>query len=86
MLLGGLKSGHLSPSEFAVMDDWRIVSLKEPDRIGYGFLNEAKESTLATTDSIRTAIGLPSVHLRNKLVSIQEKTGMDFYLTDWIKG
>lgn len=86
LLIKNLKSGYLSPSEYAVIDDWRISIINESEKIGYGFLTEVKSSTLEKTNNLRTAVGLPTIELRNKLARIEKEKGMNFYMTDWLKG
>ncbi len=43
-------------------------------------------STLTETDKLRLKVGLRTVELRNRLVDLEKKTGMNFYLPDWVKG
>lgn len=88
LLLKAIISGDLSPGDFAVIEDWRITVGSDHKKSAYGYLNPIKQNELAVSDSLRTAIGLPSVKLRNELVDIQNKTGIDLYLegTMWIKG
>ncbi|MEM7551375.1 MAG: hypothetical protein AAF363_16965 [Bacteroidota bacterium] len=86
-LLGALEKGEISPFEFAVIEDWRIAVL---DRLtGYGFLGpDLTKERLNIVNQNRSRIGMRSIELRNQLVEIEEKTGMDFYLLGgpWQKG
>lgn len=46
------------------------------------------KADLSRIDELRKTVSLRPVELRNTLVEIQEKTGMDFYLkgNPWIEG
>ncbi|GAA0890680.1 hypothetical protein GCM10009122_03590 [Fulvivirga kasyanovii] len=81
-----LEKGQISPYEFAIIDDWRIAVSSDRTQAGYGFLNPPLSSTLTETNKLRQSIGLRTVELRNKLVDVEKKTGMDFYLPDWVDG
>jgi hypothetical protein len=85
-LIMAIKKGELSPYEYALMDDWQIAVSSERTEPGYGFLMPPIEASLSKTNELRQAIGLRTIAVRNKLVDVAEKTGMNFYLPDWIKG
>lgn len=85
-LIGAIENGEMSPYEFALADDWQKAAASERTATGYGFLISPKKATLSQTDELRRKIGLRSIGLRNKLVEVEEKTGMNFYLPDWIEG
>ncbi|PWJ43861.1 hypothetical protein [Sediminitomix flava] len=85
-LLKAIEKGEMSPYEFALIDDWYIAVSSNRKQTGYGFLNSPLKSTLLETDQLRQNVGLRSVEQRNKLVEIEKKTGMNFYLPDWISG
>lgn len=87
-LLQALKKGEMSPEEFALVDEWRIATLTDPTEVSYGFLEPPISDQLSSTDSLRTAIGLRSVRLRNQLVELEEKTGLNMYLfgSPWVEG
>jgi len=85
-LINAIANGDISPYEFALMDDWQKAVESERAVPGYGFLNSPKKYTLLKTNQLRQDIGLRSVGLRNKLIDMEKKTGMNFYLPDWIKG
>ena len=85
-LIKAIETGQISPYEFALIDDWRIAIISERTQTGYGFLNPPSTSTLIETNKLRFKVGLRTVELRNKLVDIEKKTGMNFYLPDWIDG
>lgn len=78
--------GEMSPYEYALADDWRRVVEFGRDTPGYGFLSQPTQATLERTNLLRQHIGLRTVELRNKLVDIESKTGMNFYLPSWVKG
>ena len=83
-LILAIDKGQISPYELALMDDWKIATgSSEP---GYGFLNPTKRSTLLQTNMLRSAVGLRSVELRNKLIEVEQKTGLKFYLPKWVDG
>ena len=83
-LILAIDKGQISPYELGLMDDWKIATgSSEP---GYGFLNPTKQSTLSETNMLRSAVGLRSVELRNKLIEVEYKTGLNFYLPRWVKG
>lgn len=81
-----LEKGQISPYEFAIIDDWRIAVSSDRTQAGYGYLSPPLSSTLTETNKLRQSIGLRSIELRNKLVDVEKKTGMNFYLPDWIDG
>tara|TARA_R110002072_G_scaffold265397_2_gene424268 strand:+ start:219 stop:1214 length:996 start_codon:yes stop_codon:yes gene_type:complete len=85
-LIEAIWKGQISPYEFAMIDDWYLSVSSGGIQTGYGFLNPPLSSQLAETDSLRKRIGLRSIELRNKLVDVENKTGMNFYLPDWIEG
>ena len=86
MLLRAIQQGEMSPYEFALIDDWQKAVSSDRTEPGYGFLTPPRQSTLAKTNQLRQKIGLRTVGLRNKLVEMEKKTGMNFYLPDWIDG
>jgi hypothetical protein len=81
-----LALGQISPYEFSMIDDWRIAVVSNRTAVGYGFLNTPLSGTLSETNALREKAGLRSVQLRNKLVGIEQKTGMNLYLPDWVEG
>lgn len=85
-LIHAIDQGQMSPYEYALIDDWQKATSSDGTEVGYGFLTSVHQSTLVETDQLRGLIGLRSIDLRNKLVDIEMKTGMDFYLPRWIKG
>ena len=85
-LIRAIENGEMSPYEFALVDDWQKAVISERNTAGYGFLISPKKTTFTETDQLRQQIGLRSITLRNKLVDVEIKTGIDFYLPDWIRG
>lgn len=85
-LFEAVENGEMSPYEYALIDDWQKAVVSERTEPGYGFLSSPKRSSLSETDQLRQKIGLRPIDLRNKLVETERKTGMDFYLPDWISG
>lgn len=85
-LLKAIETGQMSPYEYALITDWRIAVLSNHDGVGYGFLNPTKRESLDAINQLRNSIGLRTIELRNKLVDIQDKTRIDFYLPDWLPG
>lgn len=83
-LIQALSTGQISPYEFAIIDDWRIAVASDRMEPGYGFLNSPKKSTLSQTNKLRNKVGLRTIELRNKLVEVEKRTGMNFYLPDWV--
>ena len=86
LLLEAIRTGAMSPYEYALVDDWYIAVSSERKGTGYGYLRPPARSTLNETNLLRDRIGLRSIELRNQLVEIEGKTGMDFYLPDWVEG
>lgn len=85
-LLQNLKKGYISPYEIALVEDWKYTVISDWNESPYGYLNPPNESNIAQINKTRKAIGIRSVELRNRLVDIEEKTGMSFYLPDWVDG
>lgn len=81
-----LNEGYISPYEIALPEDWRKTVLSEWNESPYGYLNPPNPSNISQINKTRKAIGLRTIELRNKLVDIEVKTGMNFYLPDWIDG
>jgi hypothetical protein len=84
MLKTAVRKGQMSPYEFALIDDWYVAVSSNRIEPGYGFLNQPNESTLNETNQLREGIGLRTIELRNKLVDVEKRTGMNLNLPDWI--
>lgn len=85
-LIEAIDKGQISPYEFAAIDDWYIAVSFDRVKPGYGFINLPDLSTLSQTNELRKAIGLRSVELRNNLIDVENKTGMNLNLPDWVEG
>jgi tetratricopeptide (TPR) repeat protein len=87
-LLSAIRSGYMSPEEFALIDDWyRAVKFNRQTE-GYGYLNHPTRNSLSQINALRRQIGLSPVEIRNRLVDLEMKTGMRFYLpgAPWVEG
>lgn len=82
------KAGQISPFEMALMDDWYRLVKNNRQGIAYGIVAAPKLAALEATNALRESVGLRSVQIRNALVDIQIKTGINFYLpgSPWIDG
>lgn len=81
-LMRALRSGEMSPYEFALIDDWyRTVKFNRMEPT-YGILDAPSESNISDTDKLRSMVYLRPFDLRNELVKVEEATGMNFYLSD----
>ena len=83
VLRRAVETGAMSPFEFAMIDDWFITIKSNRQERGYGYLNTLTAVELVRADSLRTQIGLRSVTTRNRLIDVQQQTGMDFFLPAW---
>ena len=88
MLLTAVQSGELSPYDFAVIEEWRISVTSGHREKSYGYLDTLTQMDVNRSNQLRRDIGMRSIELTNKLVDIQQKTGMDFCLEGsmWIEG
>ncbi|WP_018618682.1 hypothetical protein [Spirosoma luteum] len=73
-------TGQMSPYEFAIIEDWYIAISSDHKEKSYGYLGALTETELVRANQLRSQIGLRSVETRNKLIDIEQQTGMDFYL------
>ncbi len=88
-LVEALAKGMVSPFELALIDEWyRAVKSGRTDPAGYGILDPPSREALQRFDALRETVFLRPIELRNRLVEIQQKTGMNFYLPGepWVKG
>lgn len=87
-LINAIKKGEMSPYTLATIEDWRTASLNGHKLTSYGFLGEIPDdSVLEIVNKNRKKIGIRSIELRNNLIDIEKRTGLDLYLpTDWQKG
>ena len=89
LLFESLNSGHISPFELALIDDWYLtVRSGWSSSPGYGILNSPSKEALEEFDALRKEVYLRPITLRNRLVEIENKTGMDLYLPGepWVNG
>jgi len=85
-LMQFLDKGYISPYEIALPEDWRKTLLSDGRESAYAYLNAPNTTNISQINRTRKAIGLRSVELRNRLIEIELKTGMSFYLPDWVDG
>lgn len=80
-LFQALKSGQISPYEYALIANWKIASESNHHESSYGFLGpNLDKNTLKTANNLRAQIGLRSIELRNALIDIQTRHGIDLHL------
>ena len=84
ILFSAIRRGELSPFHFAVINEWFITVESDRETKSYGYLVELGEHDLARSNQLRKEIGIRSVETHNRLIDIQEQTGMKFYI--WPKG
>ena len=87
-LYEAIKNGQMTPYEYATIDDWRRTVASDRTEPGYGFLNSPTQTSLPVTNELRQIIGLRPIEVRNKLVDVEQRTGMNFYLpgNPWVRG
>ncbi len=78
--------GELHPYQFAIMEDWRRVTAND-NQTAYGYLGEINTHTdLEQVNNNRKAVGLRSINVRNKLLDVEQATGLNLYLPkNWQK-
>lgn len=88
LLLTAVQSGELSPYDFAVIEEWRISVTSGHREKSYGYLDTLTRKDVDRSNQLRRDMGMRSIELTNKLVDIQQKTGMDFCLEGlmWVNG
>lgn len=80
ILLSCIKKGNLSPASFAWIDEWYITVKSGWLKGSYGYVKALKKEDVANSNTLRTQIGLRKIETRNKLIDLQNKNQMDFYL------
>ena len=87
-LIRSLKKGEISPFEMALIDDWYLAVKSGRTSTGYSILNPPEKENLNESNELREKIYMRSIELRNRLVEIENETGIDFYLQGepWIEG
>ena len=84
-LLFAIGEGQISPFEFAIIDEWYFTVA---GKSVYGIINPPLKSEIETTNEMRQKIFVRPIEIRNKLVDIEDKTGMNLYLDigPWVNG
>lgn len=83
-LVFALVRGEISPFELAIIDSWKASVVSKWENPSYGFLSSSlTEEEMDKANKLRSQIGLRSIETRNRLIAIQEETGMNFYLPGW---
>lgn len=87
-LLKAIQKGEMSPADYAVIEDWYVAVKSNRQEAAYGYLNTLTEKELPKSNELRQNIGLRPIEIRNALVDVQTRTGMNFYLdgAPWVKG
>lgn len=84
-----LSSGEISPFEFAIIESWRASTVSGDKVATYGYLGpDITANNLAHVNKLRKSIGMRSIELRNALIDVQDKFGMDLALpgSPWQSG
>jgi hypothetical protein len=77
-----LKTGYMSPYSYAIIEDWYLSVKSGHQESSYGYVGEIHNSDeLINADRLRKELGIRSIEIRNRLIEIGKKTGMDFDLT-----
>ncbi|MBD2757399.1 hypothetical protein [Spirosoma validum] len=80
-LMKALKSGQLSPYEFAMIDDWYMAVKTNGQQTHFGYLSSSLTAQAkANVDQRRAAIGLSSVETISLLTDLHQQTGFNCYL------
>lgn len=87
-LLQAVNRGEMDPLDLAIIDDWYLTVKSDHQQSSYGIIKPITPDEVDQCNHYRSQLGLRSVQLRNALVEIQQKTGMDLYLDmgSWLKG
>ncbi|MEX0275066.1 MAG: hypothetical protein AB3N16_11885, partial [Flavobacteriaceae bacterium] len=72
--------GEMSAFEFALVDEWYRAVTNNGHEPTYGILEAPLAKDLTKTNLLRESVYLRSIEVHNKLVAIEEKTGMRLYL------
>lgn len=79
-LLHAMQLGQVSPYEFAMIETWYLAVNSGHKDKGFGYLDRVlTESERVNANQLRRAIGLCSVETMNRLIDMQQKTGIDLY-------
>jgi hypothetical protein len=87
-LLIAISKGQLSPYDFAIIEDWRMAVKSNRQETGYGYIDNLESNEIDKSNKLRNALNIRSTELRNRLIDIQDKTGMNLYLAGgfWLEG
>ena len=76
-----LSRGEMSPYELAQIEDWRTAALSGHEKTTYGYLGRiSDDNDMFNVNNNRSEIGLRSVELRNQLIDVEDKLGLNLYL------
>ena len=76
-----LRQGYLSPYEYGTMDNWYRVIRSGHQTKAYGFLESVLTAAeVQEANRLRSEIGFRTIQTHNRLLHVQQQTGMDFYL------
>ncbi|GAB4044141.1 hypothetical protein GCM10028774_62370 [Spirosoma jeollabukense] len=79
-LVQALKSGAMSPYEFAMIDDWYVAVKSDRQETHFGYLSQSLTSQARKqVNQSRQEIGLSSIETIGLLADIQQQTGINFY-------
>lgn len=81
-LIDALKNGQMSPYEYVAIDDWYRTVKYDRKEATYGILDPPSSSSLSRTNELREKIFVRPYELTDQLMAIEEKTGMNLYLSD----
>ncbi|HEY2722045.1 MAG TPA: hypothetical protein VGI82_09995 [Chitinophagaceae bacterium] len=87
-LFDAIRKGEMSPGDYALIEDWYVGVKSNWKDAAFGYVTALAKKDSSRSDTLRQSIGLCPIEIRNRLVDIQEQTGMNFYLdgTMWVKG
>ncbi|WP_258097800.1 hypothetical protein [Marinoscillum pacificum] len=87
-LLAAIDNGQLNPYHFAIIEDWYITVKSDRKEHSYGIIHPLKKANLEHADQLRANIHIRSIELRNALIDIEAKTGIDLNLGygSWLQG
>lgn len=75
-----LEKGEISAFSCAMIEEWYRAVIDDKDLPTYGILDGPLQKDLEKTNELRAEVYIRSIEVHNKLVAIEEKTGMHFYL------
>lgn len=87
-LKSALENGEISAFSYIMIEEWYRAVVSEKSLPTYGILDGPFQNNLTKTNKLRASFYLRSVGVHNRLVDIEEKSGMNFYLDGhpWEKG